>query len=256
MAVPSPLDTRPTVAALLTLTVVTGLVDAFSYLHLGHVFVAFMTGNVIFLGAGLRPGGAHLLVAASVTGLSGFLLGSLTGGRIAARLSHRPRPWLVVALATETAVLALVAVLTIGGEAAAPGGHGAYASIALLALAAGLQNSTVRHLGVPDLNTSVLTLTLAGLTADSTLGGGAGARPARRLGSIAAMLTGAALGATLLSVSPTAVLTLAATLTATVATSFALSGHRATDIPAPAPVPDRRLHRRPVTPSGRPSSGR
>ena len=35
---------------LLGLTVVTGLVDAFSYLLLGHVFVANMTGNVVFLG--------------------------------------------------------------------------------------------------------------------------------------------------------------------------------------------------------------
>ena len=34
---------------LVVLTVVTGLVDAFSYLVLGHVFVANMTGNVVFL---------------------------------------------------------------------------------------------------------------------------------------------------------------------------------------------------------------
>ena len=31
------------------MTVVTGLVDAFSYLVLGHVFVANMTGNVLTL---------------------------------------------------------------------------------------------------------------------------------------------------------------------------------------------------------------
>jgi hypothetical protein len=35
-------------AMLLTLTVVTGVVDAASYLSLGHVFVANMTGNVVF----------------------------------------------------------------------------------------------------------------------------------------------------------------------------------------------------------------
>ncbi|WP_405812102.1 DUF1275 family protein [Streptomyces sp. NBC_01520] len=33
------------------LTVVTGLVDAFSYLLLGHVFVADITGNVSFMGS-------------------------------------------------------------------------------------------------------------------------------------------------------------------------------------------------------------
>jgi hypothetical protein len=38
---------------LIAMTLVTGLVDAFSYLALGHVFVANMTGNVVFLGFAL-----------------------------------------------------------------------------------------------------------------------------------------------------------------------------------------------------------
>jgi uncharacterized membrane protein YoaK (UPF0700 family) len=38
----------PLPVLLVCLTVVTGLVDAFSYLSLGHVFVANMTGNVVF----------------------------------------------------------------------------------------------------------------------------------------------------------------------------------------------------------------
>jgi uncharacterized membrane protein YoaK (UPF0700 family) len=219
MAVFSPLNSRPTVAAMLVLTAVTGLIDTFSYFQLGHVFVAYMTGNVIFLGAGLRSG-AHPAVAASATALAGFVLGSLTGGRFAAHLSFRPRRWLVVALAAEAVVLALVALLT-AGEQAPPGGRGAYVPIALLALAAGLQNSTVRHFGVRDLNTAVLTLTLTGLTADSALGGGSGAKAHRRLGSVAAMLGGAAVGATLLQESATSVVALAAVLVALVSGAFA-----------------------------------
>jgi uncharacterized membrane protein YoaK (UPF0700 family) len=39
---------------LVCLTVVTGLVDAFSYLSLGHVFVANMTGNVVWPSVGTR----------------------------------------------------------------------------------------------------------------------------------------------------------------------------------------------------------
>lgn len=231
MAVPSPLSRRPTVAAMLILTSVTGLIDAFSYLSLGHVFVAYMTGNVVFLGVSLQPD-AHLSAAASVTALGGFVLGSLTGGRIAARLSRRPRRWLVTSLAIEAVLLALVALIsgsgliTPGGQSpehgsAHTGGPCAYVSIALLALAAGLQNSTVRHFGVRDLNTSVLTLTLTGLTADSTLGGGQGAKAHRRIGSITAMLAGATLAATLLQISATAVLVLAATLVALVCGAFA-----------------------------------
>jgi uncharacterized membrane protein YoaK (UPF0700 family) len=59
-------------------------------------------------------------------------------------------------------------------------------AIALLAAALGVQNSTVRHLGAADLTTTVLTLTLTGLAADSALVGGPGAKPRRRLGSAAA----------------------------------------------------------------------
>ena len=85
-------------------------------------------------------------------------------------------------------------------------GDGRFATIAILAAALGVQNTTVRHLGAPDLTTTVLTLTLTGLAADSVLAGGPGARPHRRLGSVAAMLAGAAAGAGLLQLSPTAVL--------------------------------------------------
>ncbi|MDX6354919.1 MAG: hypothetical protein QOF98_1822 [Streptomyces sp.] len=219
MAVPSPLSRRPTVAALLVLTAVTGLIDTFSYLRLGHVFVAYMTGNVLFLGISLTAS-AHLSATGSATALGGFVLGSLTGGRVAARLSCRPRRWLATALAAEAVLIALVALVS-GSGTTTPGSTRAYVSIAVLTLATGLQNSTVRHFGVPDLNTSVLTLTLTGLTADSALGGKQGAKAHRRLGSIATMLGGAAVAAALLQVSATAVVVLAAVLVALVSGAFA-----------------------------------
>src|ERR1700712_1348240 len=70
---------------LLALTVVTGLVDAFSYLSLGHVFVANMTGNVIFLGFAL-VGVPGFDVAASLVALAAFALGALAGGRLGVTL--------------------------------------------------------------------------------------------------------------------------------------------------------------------------
>ena len=99
-------------------------------------------------------------------------------------------------------------------------GDGRLATIAILAAALGVQNSTVRHLGAADLTTTVLTLTLTGLTADSALAGGPGARPHRRLGSVAAMLAGALAGAGILQWSPTAVIALAAVLVAAVSGAF------------------------------------
>ncbi|GAA4839112.1 DUF1275 family protein [Kitasatospora terrestris] len=67
----------------------------------------------------------------------------------------------------------------------------------MLAPAMGLRNGTVRKLGVPDLTTTVLTLTLTGIAADSSLAGGDNPRSARRLGAVLAMLAGAAPGAAL-----------------------------------------------------------
>ena len=62
----------------------------------------------------------------------------------------------------------------------------------------GARNAAVRSLGVPDLTTTVLTLTITGLAADSTLAGGTNPRWPRRVASIVAMITGAAVGVLLL----------------------------------------------------------
>ena len=76
---------------LLSMTLVTGLVDAFSYLLLGHVFVANMTGNVVILGFAL-VGAPGFSIAASLSALAAFSAGALAGGRLASRHSdHRGR---------------------------------------------------------------------------------------------------------------------------------------------------------------------
>src|SRR6266566_292226 len=90
---------------LLTLTVVTGLVDATSYLKLGHVFVANMTGNVVFLGFGLAGAGG-ISVWASLTALGSFLVGGVAGGRIGARWSSDRGRHLTAATSTELALVA------------------------------------------------------------------------------------------------------------------------------------------------------
>ena len=86
MAIPSPLGRRTTVATLLCLTVVTGLVDAVSYLRLGHVFVANMTGNFVFLGFSADPH-SGLSPVASIVAIVRFLAGALGGRRLATALA-------------------------------------------------------------------------------------------------------------------------------------------------------------------------
>src|ERR1700738_3431376 len=69
------------VPLLLALTVVTGAVDAVSILRLGHVFVANMTGNVVFLGFALG-GSSGCSVSASLVALGAFLVGAAVVGRV------------------------------------------------------------------------------------------------------------------------------------------------------------------------------
>jgi uncharacterized membrane protein YoaK (UPF0700 family) len=212
MSVQSPVGVRRTVTALLTLTVVTGLIDAVSYLRLGRVFVANMTGNVVFLGFSVQPH-SGLSAAASLVAIGGFAVGSFGGGRLAAARWGLTARWLGVALGAEAFVVGVVAVLTSTGVLPADA-HGAWVAVAVLAAALGVQNSTVRHLGVADLTTTVLTLSITGLAAD----GGWRRRPARRrAASVLAMLAGAAAGAGLLQASTSAVVAVAATLVAVAA---------------------------------------
>src|SRR3954467_1214443 len=110
MPVTSPVSHRLTVTGLLLLTFGTGMIDAISVLVLGHVFVANMTGNVIFLGFWLVPhSGVDMLAA--VTAVVGFILGAIIGGRLARHLDAKVRRWLLVALGLEVIVLVALSVL-------------------------------------------------------------------------------------------------------------------------------------------------
>ncbi len=200
---------------LLTLTLVTGLVDAVSYLKLGHVFVANMTGNVVFLGFGIAGAGG-ISIWASLTALGSFLVGGVVGGRIGAHWStDRGRD---LTATTSTELLLVAAALAVA--AFSPDHFGAasrYSVIVFLAVAMGAQNATARRLAVPDLTTTVLTMTLTGVAADSTLAGGHGSKLARRALAVAAMLLGASIGGILvLKVDNPAPLALAAVLLAVI----------------------------------------
>jgi len=180
---------------LILLTMVTGVVDAVSYIALGHVFVANMTGNVVFLGFALA-GAPGLSAPASLAALGAFLLGAIAGGRIASRYAtHRGRQLrTATAIAVLPALLAVIVAAIVGQPVS---GGARYALIVPLGIAMGIQNATARRLAVPDLTTTVLTLTLTGIAADSRLAGGPGGHPARRLISVGAMFAGALLGAVL-----------------------------------------------------------
>jgi uncharacterized membrane protein YoaK (UPF0700 family) len=213
----SPVSRRWTVGLHLLLTFVTGLVDAVSFLALGQVFVANMTGNITFLGLSLHPD-AQVQPLTPLGALGGFVVGAFVAGQAAARLDRHPNRWLPTAFGVEGAVIGTVAVLTAVDVLAI--GDQALPTVIVLATALGTQNGTVHHLGVHNLTTTVLTLSLAGFVTDS-FSRRHPAWPHRRLGSIAAMLAGAAVGALLLTVSASLVLAVAAACTLVVAACFA-----------------------------------
>ena len=186
----------PLPALLISMTLVTGLVDAFSYLVLGHVFVANMTGNVVFLGFALA-GAPGFSIAASLAAIAAFAVGALLGGRLAARhRAHRGRLHSSAATA-QAALLAAAVILAVAGGGTPAAGY-RYALIAALGIAMGIQNAAARAIAVPDLTTTVLTLTLTGIAADSSHAGGTGSKAGRRLVPVVTMLAGALLGAMLI----------------------------------------------------------
>src|ERR1700719_4034827 len=77
----SPVDTRIRDLLLNALTVSSGAVDAISFLALGKVFTAFMTGNIAFLG--LRVAGAPAPGAVSIlVSMAAFAVGVYLSTRI------------------------------------------------------------------------------------------------------------------------------------------------------------------------------
>lgn len=201
---------HPLTRALLVLTFTTGLVDAVSYLGLGRVFTANMTGNVVLLGFGIAGSGG-LPVLAPIISLLAFLAGAVLGGILAKRLLLRHPEHLGAALGVEVSLIAVAAivaaVVTVRGRA-----FSGDLLIAILAFAMGVRNATIRKIGVADLTTTVLTGTLTALAADSPLTGGTGQGLTRRTATIVAMLTGAIAGALLLKTSLVLPLVVAAVL--------------------------------------------
>lgn len=186
----------PLSTLLVAMTLVTGLVDAFSYLVLGHVFVANMTGNVVFLAFALA-GASGFSILASLLALGSFILGSFLGGILGSRLGQHRGHLLSVAAVLQSLLLIVAVVMVALSGNPVPAGY-SYGLIIVLGITMGVQNATARKLAVPDLTTTVLTLTIVGFGADSRLAGGSGSKAGRRLIAVAAMFVGALLGSLLI----------------------------------------------------------
>jgi uncharacterized membrane protein YoaK (UPF0700 family) len=225
---------------MLGLTVVTGVVDSVSIIALGRVFVANMTGNVVFIGFAIA-GAAGFSLAASLLGLVGFLIGAGYGGRLSGRFGSDRARLLTAAVVLELVLFAVATVVVALADQPVPTSARDLA-VVVLAVATGVQNAIARRLAVPDLTTTVLTMTLTGLAADLR-SGLHNAAFARRLLAVATMLGGAVLGAELvLNVNPATALGVGTALLAVIATAaWQTTRHpapwRTATTPAPAAAP-------------------
>src|SRR5580704_15763445 len=129
--------------------------------------------------------------------LLAFLVGAIVGGRVMARASPDIQTQFAAqAFLLEVTFLFAAPFCSIGHRGdLQEHSFQPFALIALTALAMGTRNAAVRKLAIPDLTTTVLTLTITGIGADSSLANGNNPRLARRVASVAAMFLGAALGA-------------------------------------------------------------
>ena len=145
-AIPGGTATRDVM--LLVLTCGAGLVDAISYLELGHVFTAMMTGNTVLLALAIGQGEV-MAALRSTLALVTFSVGA-AGGAMVLRRGRAPGEWPPIVTAT----------LAIGDDALT------LSLIALSGLAMGIQAAAVRHLGVPGVASTYITGTLTSLMAE------------------------------------------------------------------------------------------
>src|SRR3954449_3642892 len=129
----------PLPALLLVLTVATGVVDAVSILALGRVFIANMTGNIVFIGLALA-GAAGFSLIASLLALVGFLVGAaMCAPAISRWRTARGR---LLAVVTTAELLLMAGALAVAAASDEPFHESSQNLITVVAaIALGMQNA-------------------------------------------------------------------------------------------------------------------
>jgi uncharacterized membrane protein YoaK (UPF0700 family) len=192
----SPHRTRD--ALLAVLAIAAGSVDALSWLALGKVFSAFMTGNVVFIAVGLSSRDSVLALHAAIA------LGAFGAGAWAtAAAMPRQHPGVLWPTRVTSGLLvgALVQ-LAFWLLWVAVGGHPASTVLVLLAISAfamGMQTATAVALGVHAVFTTAATATWTVLVGDAAHWSATHIERRRLALVLGGMLLGALVGALLLA---------------------------------------------------------
>jgi uncharacterized membrane protein YoaK (UPF0700 family) len=192
-------DTTVRDLRLIGLTLSSGAIDAISFVALGKVFTAFMTGNIVFLGLGVADAGGPDVLRVLIA-LAAFAAGVYGATKIVNGSSDLGKwsPGVAFALAGTVALQAgfLALWVTVSGR---PGTESGDVLIGLMALAMGLQSGAVASLAVKGVFTTAATATLIFVMRDLAAPGDSdSAERARLTGVLLALFAGAAAGGLLL----------------------------------------------------------
>jgi uncharacterized membrane protein YoaK (UPF0700 family) len=181
------------------LTVSSGAVDAISFVALGKVFTAFMTGNIAFLG--LRVAGSSVApgYVAILSSMVAFAVGVFLSTRVvmgskgSGTWPRRVTTALGLSLIPHAAFVVVWHVHH--GE---PSMHIIHVLLGLWALAMGMQSAAVRSLHVEGVFTTAATATIIVLVGDIANWPVTGAERRRLAGVLASLFIGATAGSLLL----------------------------------------------------------
>jgi uncharacterized membrane protein YoaK (UPF0700 family) len=191
-------DTTARDLRLIGLTLSSGAIDAISFVALGKVFTAFMTGNLVFLGLGVGDAGGPDVLRVLIA-LAGFAAGVFGATRIVNGSSGLGTwsPGVAFALAGTVTLQAgfLALWVTVSGR---PGTESGDVLIGLMAVAMGLQSGAVASLAVKGVFTTAATATLLFVMRDLADGDSTSRERARLTGVLLALVTGALAGGLLL----------------------------------------------------------
>jgi uncharacterized membrane protein YoaK (UPF0700 family) len=179
------LDSRGNVALACALSALAGYVDGIGFLHLGGLFVSFMSGNSTRMGVSLAEG--HWRSAAGALGLIVlFVIGAAAGSLIVLGRGANRQPWVLLAEAVLLAAAALAYALGQSNVA-----------VAAIVLAMGLENAVFQIDGGAGLGLTYVTgaLVKVGQLVAAALTGGARWAWAPNLLLWAALVTGSLCGA-------------------------------------------------------------
>lgn len=153
---------------LILMASVAGSIDVMSYYKFGNVFTANMTGNTILLGLSVGHGKLASSLH-SLTALGGFFAGAIIGALIVQNTEKGWSHFITFTISIEAFIILVLVFIWFSGEII-QNNYILYTSIALSAIAMGIQSATIKHLNIPGVVTTFITGTITSIGMDAISG--------------------------------------------------------------------------------------